>query len=128
MYYGTEYSGDMEILNEAVTKTNIDGIGNVEIIIKGLEGKNAHCHVYKSGAFHSCPKLYEASYFVHTGKEDKFNKKQAKDFNSIMKSMFNETVTVWEACCKLYDQRNNYNLFDEFIKKGGTMPDYTKLK
>ena len=126
MYFGKE--AVKEVLNEAVVKTNIKGIGNVEIIIKGMEGKNAHCHVYKSGSFHSCPKLYSADYFVHTGKEDKFNKKQAAEFDNIMKSMFSETSTVWEACCKLYDQRNGYNLYNEFIKNKGTMPDYSKLK
>ena len=101
-------------------------IGNKKMKISIYNGERdiPHCHVYNVDfSFHCCPCLDEAKYFIHTGKENKMNSYQRKDFDKIMSMKTHRTygMTVWEFLVQEWNRKNEHKVTTTY------KPDYKKM-
>lgn len=83
-----------------------------KVLVYSKEGRIPHCHV-ESDKGTACPRLDTPDYFIHPGKELKFNAKELKVFIDFMN-------IYWKQCVDAWNTNNGDHLTCE-------KPDYSKM-
>lgn len=84
-----------------------------KVCVYSKEGRIPHCHVEKKDGTVACPRLDTPDYFIHPGKEHKFNAGELKVFIDFMNS-------YWQQCVDAWNENNGDHLVCE-------KPDYRRL-